>query len=484
MASLRACVLALSLACTGAHTALVSPVSRNAMDRSLPQFAGGKAPAVPCTCANGYEKEHPAMPAGSASGACWTDAGFNYNSFEHNLARVPGNSTSACCALCSALSNCSFFTLYQSNCYLKSAAAGRTPQTGAISGGTGARPPLPPTPDGRCDGGVRAEGGAGQPCLWWSQGCSIGCAACATNLTNGVPPPGPITGNAPHTDKAGFRKSYCDNPTTGPTLPRHAWTMNIDAVEGSDEDSYRFNPWRAPGSAPVVDPCGQAGGKYKQTQMGGDSIFSTTQFATMGDLGSEVLPKGAPAATWHAGSAVTVSWGIRYNHGGGYQYRLCPASEPLTEACFQKTPLEFDRDQQYLVWNNGTRWKNSAAVFVSGNVTTPRGSTWARNPIPRTNDDNKGLHDPVSCPGPNGRSGPGCTQFPAPCPTDTGIYNWSTDGSGQGACSGDWTAGVIEDTVLIPAGLAPGDYVLGWRQDCEETAQIWSNCADVRVVAP
>lgn len=28
------------------------------------------------------------------------------------------------------------------------------------------------------------------------------------------------------------------------TLPRKAWTMNVDAVEGSAEDSYRFNPWR------------------------------------------------------------------------------------------------------------------------------------------------------------------------------------------------------------------------------------------------
>ena len=29
--------------------------------------------------------------------------------------------------------------------------------------------------------------------------------------------------------------------------------MNVNAVEGAEEDSYRFNPWRAPGHAPVVD---------------------------------------------------------------------------------------------------------------------------------------------------------------------------------------------------------------------------------------
>ncbi len=48
----------------------------------------------------------------------------------------------------------------------------------------------------------------------------------------------PINGNAPHTDKLGFRKRYC-NSTMEPTLPREAWTMNIDAVDGSVEDSYR-----------------------------------------------------------------------------------------------------------------------------------------------------------------------------------------------------------------------------------------------------
>ena len=53
---------------------------------------------------------------------------------------------------------------------------------------------------------------------------------------------------------------------------------------------YLDNPWRAPGSAPVVDPCGQAGGKYKETPVGGDSVFATVSLDgktyQMGDLGS------------------------------------------------------------------------------------------------------------------------------------------------------------------------------------------------------
>lgn len=49
----------------------------------------------------------------------------------------------------------------------------------------------------------------------------------------------------------------------------------------------------------------------------------------------------------------------------------------------------------------------------------------------------------------------------------------------MGACSSDWVVGTIQDKVVIPKNLSPGDYVLGWRWDCEETAQIWQNCADV-----
>ena len=96
----------------------------------------------------------------------------------------------------------------------------------------------------------------------------------------------------------------------------------------------------------------------------------------MGDKGSAQL-KPTPRANrtiWKAGASVEVAWGIRYNHGGGYQYRLCPAHQPLTEECMQKTPLEFDRAAgTSLVWNNGTRYRIEN-VFVSQG-TWPPGST-------------------------------------------------------------------------------------------------------------
>ena len=105
-----------------------------------------------------------------------------------------------------------------------------------------------------------------------------------------------------------------------------------------------------------MDPCGQAGGKYKQTPVGGDSVFATVSLDgktyQMGDLGSKVLPPNHPsdAANWTVGSTPRVAWGMRFNHGGGYQYRLCPLEKmPCTEKDFQKMPLDFVRNAHAIV---------------------------------------------------------------------------------------------------------------------------------------
>jgi len=397
-------------------------------------------------------------------------------------------------------------------------------------------------------GAARAVGGAGQPCLWWSQGCSIGCPYCMTDprhpKNNGSIPTAEITGNAPHADKAGFRRSYCDNPSTRSVLPKPYWTMNVHAADGAVNDSYRFNPWRAPGTAPVVDPCGQAGGKFSETPMGGASNFGTVEVSRgwlgnltlqMGDMGSAVLPplgadgRSDPAqmgavTQWRAGSTPRVAWGMRFNHGGGYQYRLCPLEQmPCSEADYQKLPLDFVRSSHAIMWNNGTL-RPIEGKFVDDTVcpVVPAGSTWARNPIPRIHTDNVGMAFMGKClpqsPNPaevgsnatctqldgNGKqtapwcgAKEDCQQFPSPCPgLDAGWYG--PDGNAthmatgsflpdsnqhEGWCSGDWTLGMVSDELVVPAGLRPGRYVLSWRMDCEETAQVWSSCADVEIVA-
>ena len=62
------------------------------------------------------------------------------------------------------------------------------------------------------------------------------------------------------------------------------------------------------------------------------------------------------------------------------QYRLCKADQPLTEACFFKTPLPFNESGQAIQFNNGTRLPIKGTFLRNG--TLPLGSTWAMNPIP------------------------------------------------------------------------------------------------------
>ena len=71
--------------------------------------------------------------------------------------------------------------------------------------------------------------------------------------------------------------------------PEHR-TLNRHAPCGSASDWTRHNPWRAPGSAPVYDACGKAGGQDAFAPYAGATYYITTANAKVGDLGSEVLP--------------------------------------------------------------------------------------------------------------------------------------------------------------------------------------------------
>ena len=233
-------------------------------------------------------------------------------------------------------------------------------------------------------------------------------------------------------------------------------TYNRNVTAGSDADIYKHNPWRAPGFAPVFDSCGMAGGGPKE--MPGEAKYTPTQFAKQGDLGSKMLPQAPTGVKWTIGGNATVKWSIRANHGGGYQYRLCPAGEELTEECFMKTPLPFVDTVHTLEFIDRPSTQIAGTYVSEG--TNPPGSMWAMNPLPYSN--------------------PGApVEFEPPCHET--IDRTMSD---TGRCSGrDPFNTLIGDTVGIPKGLKPGRYVLGFRWDCEKSAQVWSNCADVELVA-
>merc|ERR1719436_397637 len=193
-------------------------------------------------------------------------------------------------------------------------------------------------------------GCAGGACLWFNQGCSIGCPN-ATGKGTVYPD-----------------KPDCKNPAEPTLNDKRLRTWNLNNLLG---DYTKHHPWRYPGSAPVEDPCGLAGGWYTKGQAGngGEAPPGIPQGAH-----GKTYPKLLEQTVWVAGSVVDVAWGITANHGGGYQYRLCKADSELTEECFQQNPMEFIGDVQWIQHGSGmdtTQREEIPAVRVGEDKVVP-----------------------------------------------------------------------------------------------------------------
>lgn len=292
-------------------------------------------------------------------------------------------------------------------------------------------------------------------------------------------------------------------------------SFNVD-VAGGQKDWSATMPWRSPGTAPVLGSgCGVGGGNVVPLPNGG--------IMTDGRQGFDgaKLPKLDPTV-WQRGSTQEVAFGITANHGGGYSYRLCKlptgSSSDVSEECFQRTPLEFASDTQWLQYDNETyqydkmvKLPRFALPLRKTNVGThPAGSWWARVPVPgcrlcdqsvcgaglmpnmtqKTHVPEEGnftyygglpwFHQQQcaqSCAGLNLTAcPPGLTQFAEPLPGISG-YTGTYPPIGHNGLPYS-----IVDVVKVPSDLEPGEYLLSWRWDCEQSHQIWQNCADVRIV--
>ena len=112
------------------------------------------------------------------------------------------------------------------------------------------------------------------------------------------------------------------------------------------------------------------------------------------------------------------------------------------------------------------------SVFVGGSHTSD-GSTWQMNPIPM-------VHDYFTGTPPNFPQQKNGFPFPPAC-DDPYAPVAAADKLGlkQGLCTGEWINNItIYDRLRVPQ-VAPGEYVLGFRYDCESSAQVWQQCADV-----
>lgn len=277
-----------------------------------------------------------------------------------------------------------------------------------------------------------------------------------------------------------------------PTVNEEAFrTFNIHVSSGA-HDWSRKNPWRAPGTAPVFGSgCGSAGGGSAASI---EAAAYSPPGVAQGTDGTQ-LPAREPAV-WRQGAVEEVAWAITANHGGGYSYRLCPADGNVTEACFQRHMLRFVGDKHWIQYGNLTLANGSVLKMPRFEIprvlvrrgTHPAGSEWARNPIPSCLVCDQAMCDKhdlacaqacsgdglVACP-------PSMTQFPEPLPGLNGFVPTWGNNIKKKLDWGSFPFSIV-DQVAVPDDLPKGDYLLSWRWDCEQSSQVWQNCADVRVV--
>ena len=109
--------------------------------------------------------------------------------------------------------------------------------------------------------------------MWrrFSNGCALGCETCDGTSR------GPIPGSKdPHWHR---KFNLCPEAQAKATVCDPALrTINVKAECGAADDWYYFSPWRHPGSAPVFDSCGMAGG-HRPPQGGFGGIYVNTTHA-------------------------------------------------------------------------------------------------------------------------------------------------------------------------------------------------------------
>jgi hypothetical protein len=113
-----------------------------------------------------------------------------------------------------------------------------------------------------------------------------------------------------------------------------------------------------------------------------------------------------------------------------------------------------------MMMSNGTMLDLNSTFVSEG--TLPSGSTWQMLPIPMTRN--------VTLPG--GHWGPNSYPFPPPCYDPTPPQTL-----GQGICSGEWISNITMYDYLRVPDVPAGEYVLGFRRDCEFSAQDWVSAA-------
>jgi len=297
------------------------------------------------------------------------------------------------------------------------------------------------------------DGKFGMTDSWRDAGCIPGTGRPNT--------PGGVEGDAKHC-AVHWYTNYTFH--TGPaTLPDNMRTFKFSDAR---------TPWYAPGTAPVHSPCGIDGGNPEGCPAGNPDPFACAGGGRGHGDDGRTLPGNTKPAEWTIGEEAEVAYGIEANHGGGYQYRLClkPASNmELTEECFTKMPLTLG-DKAWVQWHGDRKNRSEFTPLRTTVGTFPAGSQWSRNSVPACGFDGGVLNFDCLLAKP---------EFAPPADEVFGfwgVHSLGTPTLGQGRLH---TVSIV-DQMTVP-DVTPGDYVLQFRYDAEQTSQVWNSCADVRI---
>eukprot|EP00092_Neocalanus_flemingeri_P021199 GFUD01022973.1.p1 GENE.GFUD01022973.1~~GFUD01022973.1.p1 ORF type:complete len:364 (+),score=83.36 GFUD01022973.1:28-1119(+) len=236
-------------------------------------------------------------------------------------------------------------------------------------------------------------------------------------------------------------------------------------------------PWRSPGSAKIVSPCGVGGGNPAGCPIGAKTTDCLGGGYSYGPKAEVLKLNNSVTSNWSIGGVAEVAWGLLANHGGGYSYRLCKVEDldsldTVSEECFQQMPLEFVGETQWIQYGDDIANRTEIKANRTTTGTFPAGSHWTKLPVPACLDPHKyggGFFSPdTSC-----SYG---TQFPEPAP---GLHGYGSRYLAPGKTDFTWS---IVDLVRVPEDIQPGYYVLSFRWDCEQTPQVWNTCANLQLV--
>jgi hypothetical protein len=261
-------------------------------------------------------------------------------------------------------------------------------------------------------------------------------------------------------DKAFFDGDHSETPWTKPG--EFDFEMARDLISGHPQ---------------TLHPCGCNAGSVEHCA----GVTTATGFGetTVGDV---IIPP-----EWPKGSHQETAWNSWANHGGGYLYMLCKKSDfhsclenyegddylSCVWECFESKVLQFEPDYQKI------QYKDNVCTYANMQPTEKNGkddSIWRLTPIPD--------HLQVS----NGGEGvcmwDSLIDFSNEEAESEFIASFGNDDycdSGPESHSpSNWH---VIDKVIVPNDLEEGEYLLSWRLDSYAADQMWTNCADVKIVS-